>query len=129
MIIPTFDPVAFKLKYTQFANIPDATLTMLWDGVVPFAMPIIGLLKVIHQTPYWDLAEAHVAEIFETGLNGRVSNATEGSVSGQTVFNDTEDQQTWWNKTAWGQQVWQVFRTYEQMKGGARYIPGTTTWW
>lgn len=129
MIIPTFNPTTFKAAYPDYVGISDSTLTMLWNGAYPFAMPIIGLLKPALQTPYWDLVEAHVAEIWLTGLNGRVDNATEGSVSGHTVFTDTDDQQAWWNKTAWGQQVWQIFRTYAQMKGGARYIPGIGTYW
>ena len=129
MIIPDFDPVAFKISYPQYSDITDDELTILWNGVVPFAMPIIGLLKPALQPPYWNIAEAHVAEISVSGLNGRVSNATEGSVAGQTVFTDTDDQQTWWNKTAYGQQIWQIFRTYTQMKGGARYIPGSGAIW
>lgn len=129
MDIPDFDPVIFKIKYPQFSNITDEALLELQLGVVPFAMPIIGLLKAKLQAPYWDIAVAHVALISQSDLNGRVNNATEGSVSGQTVFTDTDDQQTWWNKTSFGQQIWQIFRTYQQMKGGARYFPGSGAIW
>jgi len=127
IVIPAFDPTAFKLAYPQYADITDDELDMLWEQVYPMAMPIIGLLKAGLQARYWNLAEAHAAEIWASGgLNGRVSDATEGSVKATLLYGVDDinaEPQKFWNKTAYGQQVYQIMTLRNMMKGGARYIP------
>lgn len=73
------------------------------------------------------MATAHIAQLFSgsagnpaNGLVGRVSSATEGSVSVSTEFANKSASAAWWLQTPWGAMWWQLTAPYRT----ARYIPG-----
>ena len=72
---------------------------------------------------YWAcVVLAHIMTLYGIqggagGAVGRVSDATEGSVSGSFAFLDTING-TWWNQTPFGAMCWQLLK----QRGGATYF-------
>jgi hypothetical protein len=128
-VVATFDSEAFKAAYPQFATLSDAqlvnafnqaTLYLANDGTGPVS-------DVATQTTLLWLLTAHVSQLIygtngqaPSGLVGRVSSASEGSVSVSTDLGGLPGSASWFAQTGFGLSFWQAtarFRT-------ARYIPG-----
>lgn len=131
-VVVIFDPAAWRLAYPQFAFLTDEQLT---GSVLPVAEVYLrndGTGPVQKQetqkTLLW-LIVAHVAQLMfgrvTDGVNGpqpvgRISNASEGSVSVQFEFPTTSPGAAWFNQTPYGAAFWAASAAYRTM----RYIPG-----
>ncbi len=127
--VATFDPEAFKAAYPQFATLLDpqlnnafaeATLYLANDGSGPVS-------DVQTQTTLLWLLTAHVAQLTygingqaPSGLVGRVSGASEGSVSVSTDLGGLPGSAAWFAQTGCGFAFWQATARYRT----ARYVPG-----
>ncbi len=60
------------------------------------------------------LVTAHIAALFSgtSSLVGRVSSATEGSVSVSADFGAVTASQAWWIQTRYGAQAWQMIKQH-----------------
>jgi hypothetical protein len=60
------------------------------------------------------LVTAHIAALFSStsSLVGRISSATEGSVSVSADFGAVTGSQAWWVQTRYGAQAWQMIKQY-----------------
>ncbi|WAX22786.1 hypothetical protein MAJJADAN_00024 [Pseudomonas phage Amjad_SA] len=126
-----FDPVAFKLAYPEFAAATDPFLESCFDQATLYlsngdCSPITDLAK--REKLLWMLT-AHIAQLRGAlnpagpgggpGLVGRVSSATEGSVSVSTEFPMTPSS-AWFNQTTYGAMFWQATLSLRSFRYRAR---------
>ncbi|WP_164781655.1 DUF4054 domain-containing protein [Mesorhizobium sp. M7A.F.Ca.MR.148.00.0.0] len=128
-VIVNFDYASFIAIYPQFA-------TLSQPQVLQGALPIAELYcrndgggpvtKAETQTMLLNLMVAHICQITygangqaPAGIVGRVSNASEGSVSVAAEFPMTPNN-AWFMQTPFGAAFWQATAAYRTM----RYIPG-----
>lgn len=136
----TFDYAAWQAAYPLLATVPsaDATgyfnlATMLFrnDGTSP--APTVAM-----QTTLLYLLTAHMAKLFApqsqggqaAGIVGRISNASEGSVSVQTEYSSQiSDSQAFYIQTTYGALFWQMTAVFRTMRYRVPYsnpgvVPG-----
>lgn len=132
MSVVIFDPIAFLAQYPQFSTVNQPVLSMYFAMAGDFVnntdcssvpdMPIQAGLR----TRVLYLLTAHLAAIFSgvngqppTGLVGRISDATEGSVSVGTTVEIKAQSAQWFLQTPWGFAAWQALAPYRT----ALYVP------
>lgn len=116
MAVVVFDPAAFKVAYPAFASVPDEQLQNYFDlATMYLSNTDCSIVQDINkrQTLLW-LLTAHIAFLSGAlnptgvpGLVGRVSSATEGSVSVSTEF-PVSPNGAWFMQTQWGAMFWQA---------------------
>lgn len=123
-----FDPVAFKLRYPEFAAIPDGRLYLFFDEATLYlsnanCSPIQNLAR---RATFFNMLTAHIAWL-SGALNGgtsplpvgRTSSASEGSVSVGLEYL-TPGTHEWFTQSQYGAAFWQAtlslrsFRYYPQ---------------
>lgn len=142
--IAVFVPVDFKAAYPMFATLSDpqlneafslATIYLRNDGSGP-------VRTVPAQTSLLYMLTAHISQIMygvngepPSGIVGRISSASEGSVSVGTEWPTTANN-AWFLQTPFGANFWQATAAYRMVHyfpgptrfgnglGGAGYIPG-----
>ena len=128
--VVTFDPVAFAQRFPNFAAVSPTLLgdyfteaTMIVDNTTASRVQ-----QVEHRTVLLNLLTAHLTQIYQgpkgdgkgTGLVGRVSQASEGSVSVTSDMGVVPFSAAWFQQTPYGAQFWAMTARWRQM----RYIPG-----
>lgn len=119
-----FDPAAFKLRYPEFAALDDSLLGLYFAEACIYLdnsgcslvtdLTIRGLLL--------NMIVAHIAFLNgpkSSTLVGRVSNATEGSVSVGTEYN-VPGTAAWFSQSKYGASYWEATKRYRMV----RYVPG-----
>lgn len=101
------DIQAFREKYPQFDNIDDTTLETLWDTQRLVSTKLMKIVRPIRQEHWRFVVLAHLCQIQENGIVGRLSSAMTGSVQTQIQYDGSYQ---WWNQTIYGAQVATVFR-------------------
>jgi hypothetical protein len=125
--IVAFSPTAFVAAFPAFASVPQTALTANFN----FACLQLDntLASPVQDEPtraqLLNLLTAHITALLNgvngqapTGTVGRISNASQGSVSVQTEFDAKTFSEAYYLQTPWGAQYWQStarFRT-------ARYV-------
>lgn len=105
---------------------PDFCDLWLLLGAMGFA-PTVGVIQDIAKRQYLlGLLTAHIAALnasiggeAPSGLVGRISNASEGSISVGVAYPDSPGAE-WFNQTRYGAMFWQMTKQYH----GAQYFPG-----
>lgn len=106
-----FDPVAFKLAYPQFAKFTNEQLIQFFEEVENSVVDNTesSCFSLANRKKWFYLLVAHNAELQNridsgnTGLVGRISSATEGSVSITTDYNMGDGALgQWLNQTPYG---------------------------
>jgi hypothetical protein len=115
MTAVVFDPTAFKSAYPQFVAVSDAALTNYFNlATLYLSNADCSIVQDIPRrtTLLW-LLTAHIGYLSgalspdgQPGLVGRISSATEGSVS-VTADMPSSPNAAWFNQTAWGAMFWQ----------------------
>lgn len=130
MAVVVFDPAAFKLAYPQFAAIADAQLQNYFNlATLYLSNTDCSVVQDIQKrTTLLNLLTAHIGFLSGAlnpggtpGLVGRVSGATEGSVSVTTDF-PANPNGAWFNQTSWGAMFWQATLSLRSF----RYRPRAT---
>lgn len=130
--IAQFDPVAFAATYPEYASLPAgqlqgyfalAGLYLANDGTGP-------VQDVVTQDLLMSLLVAHIAKLNATvngvapsGLVGRISSASEGSVSVSVDASGVPGSAAWFAQSPYGFQFWQATARFRR----ARYVPGPST--
>ena len=133
-VVATFDPEAFKAMYPEFATVSDAQLEGFFaraglylanDGTGP-------VQDIGRQGLLMGLLVAHMAKLYATvngvapsGLVGRISSASEGSVSVSVDASGLPGGAAWFTQTPYGFDFWNATAVYRT----ARYVPGPATGW
>ena len=132
MSVVLFDPVAFKLRYPIFVPVADQTLQYFFNDSGFYlsntdCSPVPNLQR--REQLLWMLT-AHIATL-QGALTadgqplpvGRVSSATEGSVSASLDYlAPTPGSGPWFNQTSFGAQFWAATTSLR----GFRYRPQPT---
>jgi hypothetical protein len=123
----TFDIEKFRTIYSQFAEIPDATLEFMWNN----ALMISGLE---HDTRVPDeekenllfMLVCHLATLATRGTAGAMTSAKQGEV--QVTYSDpTSNPGTdggWYMLTPCGSAYWQIIKKYRM---GGLWFKGRKT--
>jgi hypothetical protein len=120
-----FNYSAWITRYPEFSTVNQSTAALY------FAEAGLYLNKRVsgnNRALYLSMITAHIAALYSgvngnapSGTVGRVSNATQGSVSvGMEYKAPGSDLAAWFNQTPYGAQVWSALSGYRT----ARYIPG-----
>lgn len=128
MAVVVFGPAAFKLAYPQFAAVSDAALTNYFNlATLYLSNDDCSVVQDIPKrtTLLW-LLTAHIAFLSGAlnpggtpGLVGRVSSATEGSVSVSVDF-PSNPNGAWFQQSSWGAMYWQAVLPYRSFRYRAR---------
>lgn len=119
-----FDPIQFKIDYPQFAALSDSYLQGVYDNeALILGTKVIGCVSGDANKSYWaQVVLAHILTIsgngVGTGQSGRISQASEGDVSGSFDYPTTLNNE-WWAQTVYGQKCWQLIN----QRGGFTYFP------
>lgn len=128
-VVVTFNYANWALLFPQFSNLTQTQVTTL---ILPLAEQYCRndgggpVSSCATQTNLLNLMVAHVAQLMFgsatqplSPLVGRLSNATEGSVSVGVDFPTTPNN-AWFSQTPFGAAFWQATAPYRTM----RYLPG-----
>lgn len=129
MAVVVFDPAAFVMRYQEFECQLPELLQAYFDEATIYLDNSEASLVVdvnVRRTLLWMLT-AHIAAI-NGGVNGqaasplvgRISNATEGSVSVQADMGQVPGSAAWFLQTKYGAAFWQASAPFRTM----RYVPG-----
>lgn len=126
--IVVFDPAAFVADFPAFATVSTSALTF------NFNLATLQLnnsyCSIVQDEPtraqLLNLLTAHITALLNgvngespTGVVGRISSATQGSVSVQTEFKSDSEAASYFNQTQWGATFWRATAIYRT----ARYVP------
>ena len=120
MSIVVFDLAAFRATYPEFAAVSDLLLNSYFVLAQRFldnteASPVTD---VAVRSIYLNMLVAHICALMAPGssaLVGRISGATEGSVSVQVSMPEGSPSAAWFQQTKYGALYWQAtaaFRTF-----------------
>lgn len=130
MTIATFDPVAFKVRYPEFAGVTDATLAAYFDEAgLYLSNTDAGIVQnVPRRTRLLWMLTAHIGALSgvlspdgQAKPVGRVSAAAEGSVSASLEY-IAPGSNSWFTQTQYGAAFWQATANLR----GMRYVPCPT---
>lgn len=131
MAIVTLDIPKFRAMFPEFSNVPDAQLPYLFDQATDYLnnseCSLVEDVGKRERLLY--LLMAHLAYMRYgdangnggTGLVGRLSSATEGSVSVSSEAGQVEFRYMWYTQSPYGMGYWQATKVYRM----ANYYPGT----
>lgn len=128
----TFDAAAFKVRYPEFSAVSDAYLEECFLDATMYlsnadCSPVSDLVR---RARLFNMLVAHIAYL-GGALSadhmprpvGRMSSATEGSVSVSTEYTTaTPGSGAWFNQTPYGAAFWQATTSLR----GFRYVPRPT---
>lgn len=130
MAVVTFDPAEFKVLYPQFGTLEDAQLEYAFQQACVYldntdCSPVsdVATRKVLLY-----LLTAHICALNygENGqapspIVGRISHATEGSVTVQADYSTAvTGSQAWYIQTRYGAEYWEMTASFRVGK----YVPG-----
>ena len=133
MAVVELDTGLFRELYPKYEKASDQLIETWWEAVcqligntessrIPYSPPSVNTRKVILYA-----ALCHVAELMtrDNGVVGRVSSASEGSVSTAFDFPVLSKSGAWWAQTQCGLMVWQMLLPYRSgglyFRGGPKY--------
>lgn len=117
-----FDPVLFKEIYPQFKDFSDELLEFFFEKAESTLLDNTecACVPIKERKFLFYLLVAHYAELQQrinegnSSLVGRVSSASEGSVSISTEFNlGTSSVGQWLNQTPYGSEYWMAISKYK----------------
>lgn len=132
MAAVNFDPIAFKTRYPEFAAVSNDVLEMCFDeaGLYLSNADNSPVQNLTRRAILLNMLTAHIAyiggKLSADGMPrpvGRVSNASEGSVSAAFEYM-TPGSHAWFLQSQYGSAFWQATTSLR----GFRYIPRPTTY-
>lgn len=130
MAIVVLDIPKFRAMFPEFSNVTDETLPFLFDQATDYLNNSDFSLvdDVIKRERLLYLLMAHLAYVRYgdangnggTGMVGRISSASEGSVSASSDAGQVEFRYMWYTQSQYGMGFWQATKVYRM----ANYYPG-----
>lgn len=136
MAVVVFDPARFKVAFPEFADVPDARLTALFNMIGYTILDNSDgsiVTNVDQRSALLDLLVAHMLALFGyttsggttvpgTGTVGRVASATEGTVSTSLGYSVPAGAgEAWYSQTPYGAMYWVMtapFRSFRYVAAG-----------
>ncbi|WP_338561883.1 DUF4054 domain-containing protein [Erwinia sp. E_sp_B04_7] len=129
MAIVTFDIAAFRERYPEFNTVSDSLLNAYFVEATVYLnnTDTSPVSDVAVRAVYLNMLVAHLAAMNSgvggqaaSGLVGRVTSASEGSVSVSVDAGPSSASSWWYMQTPYGAAYWQATLPYRS----ARYLPG-----
>ncbi|HGK4602799.1 TPA: DUF4054 domain-containing protein [Yersinia enterocolitica] len=130
MAIVVFDITKFRAMFPEFSNVADDLLPFLFDQATDYLNNSDFSLvdNVIKRERLLYLLMAHLAYMRYgdvkgdggSGMVGRLSSASEGSVSASSEAGVVEFRYMWYTQSPYGMDYWQATKVYRM----ANYYPG-----
>ncbi|CAI9399182.1 DUF4054 domain-containing protein [Lelliottia sp. T2.26D-8] len=130
MAIVVLDISKFRAMFPEFSNVTDAQLPFLFDQATDYLnnTDFSLVVDVIKRERLLYLLMAHLAYVRYgdvkgnggTGMVGRLSSASEGSVSVSSEAGQIEFRYMWYTQSQYGMEYWQATKVYRM----ANYYPG-----
>lgn len=129
MAIVAFDIDAFRERYPEFDSVSDTLLNAYFVEATVYLnnTDTSPVTDVAVRAVYLNMLVAHLAAInsgvggqASSGLVGRVTNASEGSVSVSVDAGPSSASSWWYMQTPYGAAYWQATLPYRTI----RYLPG-----
>ena len=119
-----FDLAAFRARYPEFSAVADATLGAYFAESGMYldntdSSPVIDLYA---RGLLLNMLVAHIAALSAAALVGRISSASEGSVSVSADMGPVTGSSAWFLQTKYGSSFWQASARYRTF----RYFPGAS---
>lgn len=129
MAAVTFDPVAFKARYPEFAAVNNTLLAEYFvDATMYLSNTDRPCADEARRLRLFNMLVAHIAYLAGAGTAdgqprpvGRLSQASEGSVSA-SFENTAQASASWFQQSQYGAAYWQATKAMRSM----RYIPCPT---
>lgn len=131
MAVVVFDSTAFLDRYPEFSTVADGTLTAYFYEATLYLNNSESSLvtDVTQRSVLLNMIVAHLAAL-NSGVNGqapsqlvgRITQASEGSVSVSADIGPVSNTAAWWMQTKYGASYWQATAPYRTM----RYRPGSS---
>lgn len=131
MAIVVLDIAKFRAMFPEFSNVTNAQLPFLFDQATDYLNNSECSLveDAVKRERLLYLLMAHLAYMRYgdangnggTGLVGRLSSATEGSVSVSSDAGQVEFRYMWYTQSPYGMDYWQATKVYRM----ANYYPGS----
>lgn len=130
MAVVVWDSAQFKTAFPEFAAVPDARLEILFslaEGLLDNTDASI-VTNITQRTAMFYYIVAHMLTLFGTGIVGtpgggpsgvvgRLSSATEGTVSSSFEFNvPPSPSGAWWNQTQYGALYWMLMAPFRSFR-------------
>lgn len=125
MAAVTFDIAKFRAMYPEFDLIADPRLQGWFDRAAATLLDNTDCspIPVEARLEYFNMLVAHYAALYggvngqpPSGIVGRISNATEGSVSVGTSYAAAVGSRAWYDQTPYGAEYWQATAQYRTWK-------------
>ncbi|CAI1224556.1 DUF4054 domain-containing protein [Serratia proteamaculans] len=129
MAIVVFDVDAFRERYPEFDTVSDSLLNAYFVEAAVYLnnTDTSPVCDVAVRAVYLNMLVAHIAALNSgvngqkaTGLVGRITSASEGSVSVSTDAGPSSASSWWYMQTPYGAAYWQATLPYRTI----RYVPG-----
>lgn len=125
MAIVMFDPEKFRLHYPDIADDPRVEMWFAQAETIVNNTDCSIVTNLKEREMLLMLLMRHFAALDERasqgGMVGRISSATEGSVSVSADLGGVSGNATWYMQTPWGANYWQMTAKYR----GFRYVAGS----
>lgn len=128
--IVTFNYVEWQAQYPEFASVTQPQAQSYFNRATLYCdnTPCSLITDLFQRMVLLNMATAHIASLFASvngqaprPVVGRVSDATEGTVSTSLAYTEpTSDLQAWWNQTPYGAAFWAATTRY---RTGGIYVP------
>lgn len=132
MGVAAFDYPLWAATYPEFATVDETTATVQFDTATLFLdnTDCSPVRDVTRRLTLLNMITAHLVKLFVPvasvapgGLVGRISTATEGSVTVSTDYAKANTNlEAWWVQTKYGAMYWAAMAAFRTM----RYVPGPT---
>ena len=129
MAIVAFDLVGFRARYPEFSTVVDPTLTAYFSEATLYLnnTDTSIVTDVAIRSTLLNMLTAHIAALNSgvngqapSGIVGRVSQASEGSVSVSFDMGPQSGTSAWFLQTRYGANYWQATSAYRTF----RYVSG-----
>lgn len=123
-----FDPSNFKLIYPSFATVPDVVLDNYFAEATLYIDNTDSSFvhKLTERRILLNLLVAHLSALRSgengqapSGVVGRISSASQGSVSISSEYGSSSEMGNWFNQTRFGAEFWMLTAKYRTF----RYVP------
>lgn len=129
MGVVVFDVDKFRLRYPEFSSVPDELLTEYFNEATIYLdnTECSRVQDVAQRSVLLNMLTAHITKINAgskeqpaSELVGRISSATQGSVSVSADMGPVSRSEAWYLQTKYGAAYWQATAPYRTMQ----YAPG-----
>lgn len=130
MAVVTLNIANFRAMYPEFSNVTDPILPFLFDQATDYLNNTDFSLvdDAVKRERLLYMLMAHIAYVRYgdnkgnggSGMVGRISSASEGSVSVSSELGPIEFRYAWYTQSPYGMAFWQATKVYRM----ANYYPG-----